>query len=125
MKVFQGIVLVRRPCVSTSIAEVSDYAMYEPWLFGKAVFGRRPSDLARRWRQIRGSCIWISVPGGVGFLTGSFGQINRQCEHASAMLKAAARFFSKDRLTGNSPLIVLKNGALDFGCLDATTQFAV
>lgn len=34
-------------CITTSVAEGFGYALYEPWLYGKPVVGRRPDGIAR------------------------------------------------------------------------------
>lgn len=113
-------------CVSTSIAEGFGYAMYEPWLFGKAVFGRRPSGFSAvggvKFEDLYDGfpvpAAWVSLPA----LSAKYYASMRTC---FGHVKGAARFFSKDRFNGEFSAHCIKNGALDFGCLDATTQFAV
>jgi hypothetical protein len=113
-------------CISTSIAEGFGYAFHEPWLHGKAVFGRRPlgfvdtdavffPDLHDR---VPIPATWVSLPD----LAARYHAAMRTCfGHVKGLIKV----FDTDRFNEEFAAYFVTNKTVDFGCLDAATQFAV
>ena len=113
-------------CLSTSITEGFGYALYEPWLYQKAVFGRKPlgfkaaggvvfTDL---YQSLPVPATWISVPQ----LTAKYRASMQACY---GRVKAVARFLDSKEFDGEFQSHFVKNGRIDFGCLDWTTQYGI
>jgi hypothetical protein len=110
-------------CVSTSVIEGFGYALYEPWLYYKAVLGRVPvgSDVQKQ----------IVAPGLYSMLFVPCGWVDVE--------KLADRYYrdmrnccgKKNGVPGWDPFLkrfnreFVKEGGIDFGCLDSATQCAV
>jgi len=113
-------------CLSTSIAEGFGYALYEPWLYGKAVFGRRPLGFkfaagvvcADLYTTLPIPAAWVCLSD----LAAKYRASMRAC---FGHMKATARFLDANGFDREFKFYFVKNGVVDFGCLDATTQFAV
>ncbi len=109
--------------VSTSVAEGFGYALYEPWLHGKAVFGRRPlgltvPDTMDMDHLYEG--FWVSEK------LVSVSRLARQYRHGMrvcfgrAAVGSSLKAFEK-RLRRE----FVRNGCLDFGVLDLAQQLSI
>jgi hypothetical protein len=113
-------------CLTTSVAEGFGYGLYEPWLFGKAVFGRRYlgfSPLAGvsfhgLYDRLPIPVKWISVAA----VREKYWTVMNKCFSAvknNSLLSGRKGF---DR-TFDEYFVI--DNSIDFGCLDIDTQFAV
>ena len=90
-------------CISTSVIEGFGYALYEPWLYGRGVIGRMPEG--------------FSAAGGI-----------RVPQLYDAMLLPAAWIDSNSdarRRPRRWPAGVVRDGCVDFACLDFRTQCGI
>ena len=110
-------------CVSTSVLEGFGYALYEPWLYGKAVVGRLPCGTAPSeipggaglYRQLLVPKEWIDI-----------------AELKRLYLRQMKLCFGNHLSTGNAGAFsrafdreFVRGKGIDFGCLDIATQCAV
>jgi hypothetical protein len=110
-------------CMSTSINEGFGYALYEPWLHGKAILGRKPlgftpeADVAlpSLYERLPVPAAWISLSGIVQHyhqaMIRCFGKamVAQEYGNAAAFARTVEKTF-------------IKNGAIDFGCLGSSDQ---
>jgi hypothetical protein len=113
-------------CITTSIAEGFGYALYEPWLYNKAVFGRKPLGFEphgkvafqKLYDRLPIPAAWISVPA----LCDKYFIAMRQCFGA---LNGEAIVASRRRFGRAFIDYFIISGTIDFGCLDVRAQLAV
>ena len=110
-------------CMSTSINEGFGYALYEPWLYGKSIIGRKPlgftpeADVALPglYERLPVPAAWVSLPRIVQYyhqaMIRCFGKImvTQQYGNAAAFAETVKKTF-------------VKNGVIDFGCLGSSDQ---
>jgi hypothetical protein len=110
-------------CITTSVLEGFGYALYEPWLYYKAVVGRMPakSDVQKKiaaaglYSRLLIPCRWIDIDK----LVWRYYRDMRKCCGAVEEFpdtKSFSKQFNK--------AFIEKEG-IDFGCLDIATQYAV
>jgi hypothetical protein len=112
--------------ITTSLAEGFGYGLYEPWLYGKAVFGRKhlgfePIAGVRfkgLYDRLPVPMSWIDF----GKLRDAYWTVMRRCFGAVKNNTAISNRKLFDRAFTN---YFVENGTIDFGCLDTATQFAV
>ena len=113
-------------CLTTSIAEGFGYALYEPWLYNKAVFGRKPLGFDPHGKvafqglydRLPMPASWISVSA----LCDKYFIAMRKCfgaQNGEAIVASRRRF---GRAFTDYFII---SGTIDFGCLDVRAQLAV
>jgi hypothetical protein len=110
-------------CVSTSVLEGFGYALYEPWLYYKAVVGRVPakSDVQKKisapwlYSRLLIPCGWVD---GTKLMERYYHDI-RQC------LRKKNNFPGFSSFSKQFNREFVKKGGIDFGCLDIATQCAV
>jgi len=113
-------------CMSTSINEGFGYALYEPWLHGKAIVGRKPLGftpeanvaLPGLYERLPVPAAWVSLPRIVQqyhqAMTRCFGKamVTQLYGNAAAFARTVKKTF-------------VKNGAIDFGCLSSSDQLVL
>jgi hypothetical protein len=110
-------------CITTSVLEGFGYALYEPWLYHKAVVGRVPakSDVQKKiaaaglYSRLLIPCAWVDI----GKLTERYYHDMRQCfrkKNGFSDFNLFSRQFNR---------VFIAKGGIDFGCLDIATQCAV
>jgi hypothetical protein len=112
--------------MSTSINEGFGYALYEPWLYGKALIGRKPLGLTPEanvalpglYERLPVPAAWVSLPRIVQqyhqAMTRCFGKamVTQLYGNAAAFARTVKKTF-------------VKNGAIDFGCLNSSDQLTL
>jgi hypothetical protein len=112
-------------CISTSIAEGFGYAFYESWTNNKYVIGRKPVDFSPipgmkfpgLYARMPIPVSWIPIDDCVR----KYFDRMRQYYHVGKVKQFSS--FSKFKTEFKAALI--KNDAIDFGCLDEATQLNV
>lgn len=107
-------------CITTSVLEGFGYALYEPWLYDKAVVGRIPAgagmprviNLSGLYARLLIPVEWISLEA----LKKRYYQLMRICFTGRAKI-SDYRSFSK-----RFEKLYVKDGGIDFGCLDSASQ---
>ena len=110
-------------CITTSVLEGFGYALYEPWLYHKAVVGRVPagSDVQKKiaaaglYSKLLIPCGWIDVD---KLVRRYYRDMKKSCRAIDEFPDTGS--FSKQF---NSAFV--ENRGIDFGCLDIATQCAV
>jgi len=99
--------------ITTSIAEGFGYALYEPWMYGKAVFGRRPLHFSYI-EGVNGSLLYDRLPVPESWV--KVDDIIKKYEKAY--------FYCFDRPGDRKKIesVVVRNGTVDYGLLDEELQ---
>jgi hypothetical protein len=113
-------------CMTTSIAEGFGYNLFEPWLYGKAVFGRRYlgfSPIAgfkfnSLYDRLPIPIDWISVME----LREKYWEAMNKCFGNS---KKNELLSNRKKFNSNFNEYFIENETIDFGCLDVLTQFTI
>jgi glycosyltransferase involved in cell wall biosynthesis len=110
-------------CISTSVLEGFGYALYEPWLHNKAVFGRIPSgpapdeipDASGLYERFLVPQEWVDIQG----LRKHYHERMRLC-FGKRLQCGGFVCFSK-----RFDAAFICGAGIDFGCLDSATQCAL
>ena len=109
-------------CLSTSIAEGFGYAFYEPWIIGKAIIGRKPLGffpafglkMPYLYERLPIPAAWVCVDALAEKYYGRLGRLPF-VSHQKSFLKFKEEFEAS----------FIKNGVIDFSCLDEQTQLTI
>jgi hypothetical protein len=109
-------------CLSTSIAEGFGYAFYEPWINGRAIVGRKPLGFSPAfglkmpylYERLPIPASWVSVEA----LAGKYYDRSGQFSYARPQ-----KSFQKFKREFEAAFI--KDGIIDFSCLDEQTQLNI
>ena len=110
-------------CISTSVLEGFGYALYEPWLYRRAVVGRVPAGsdvqknifVPRLYSRLLIPCAWVDIKK----LAARYYRDMGKClvkENALPGFKLFMKQFNR---------AFVNKGGIDFGCLDIATQCEV
>ncbi|MBD3392856.1 MAG: hypothetical protein GF418_12190 [Chitinivibrionales bacterium] len=102
--------------MSTSIAEGFGYALYEPWLYGRPVIGRRPQGFsALPGMKARHLYARLPVPAGQVRLPRLVSAYQKRLRAAGVRVPSSKRLEAE----------LVRNGRVDFGTLDQATQWEI
>jgi hypothetical protein len=113
-------------CITTSIAEGFGYGLYEPWLYGKAVFGRKHPGFEPvagvkfegLYDQLPIPIKWVSI-------------VYLRQKYWETMQKCFGRIENNELLSNGKKFdraftdYFIKDNTIDFGCLDSYSQFKI
>lgn len=113
-------------CLSTSLTEGFGYALYEPWLYGRAVIGRKPLNfiteadilIPELYQRLPVPASWISLTQ----LTQHYYKAMVDCFGETMVTQQCGNFTVFER-TMNTMFI--KSETIDFGCLGSSTQLEI
>jgi hypothetical protein len=112
-------------CISTSIAEGFGYAFYEPWINNKYVIGRKPVDFSPV-PGMKFPGLYSRLPIPISWIAADvcarkyYDRIRRYYN-----VKHLKSFSSFAEFQREFKTVFVKNGAMDFACLDEHTQLEV
>jgi hypothetical protein len=113
-------------CLSTSLAEGFGYALYEPWLYGKAVIGRKPLDfiseadilIPKLYERLPVPASWISLP----HLTQHYYKAMVLCYGETMVTQQCGSFTMFERTMKRT---FITSATIDFGCLGSNEQMEI
>ncbi len=106
-------------CISTSVSEGFGYALFEPWLFGKAVVGRLPQGIASdEWCDFSHLYSRFEIP--VSWI--SFNDL--VCWYRAGVHRAFGAT-EKNVSVGRLQEMLVKERRVDFGVLNNELQFEI
>lgn len=100
--------------ISTSVAEGFGFGLYEPWLYGKAIIGRKPSGFISPFCDDSVYYSWFPVPREWVSL-----------EKISKIYEEKYFEYYKEKINWNPESIFCKESTVDFGALDETAQIQI
>jgi hypothetical protein len=113
-------------CVTTSIAEGFGYGLYEPWLHGKAVFGRKHLGF-RSIGGVKFEGLYDALPVPVGWISlSALRQKYREAMQACFGIEGNIELLkNRKKFDYEFAEYFVKDETIDFGALDFETQFVV
>jgi glycosyltransferase involved in cell wall biosynthesis/CRISPR/Cas system-associated endoribonuclease Cas2 len=109
-------------CVSTSIAEGFGYAFYESWINNKAIVGRKPLDFSPAF-GLKMPFLYERLP--IPVTWASVDALARKYYDRSVQFSYVSPQKSFPKFKREFEAVFIKDGTMDFSCLDEQTQLNI